>query len=226
MGPRPELKYYDFGDFPGSGTVAPVVLASNVMTLYCINTPIEGASACQRIGRRINMKSVLIRIQPYQANSISAVATQEFIRVALVYDSQVNGTAPAASDMFAMNLVATAVVNSPWSPVNLNNRDRFLVLKEWFWGRGSSGGDAPTLAATQDSTLAPRIPKMIKWYVKLKGLETTYRGTTGTTGAIGDISTGALYLIFLGATASSAGVVQGANCSLNFNVMSRLRFYD
>lgn len=225
--PRPELKYYDAMEFPGSATVSWTTIAGNTGTFIPLNMPIEGPSACNRIGRRINMKSIMLRIMFGWVGTPQATTVQEFYRIALVYDAQANGTAPAVSDVFASNLVAGSVANSPWSPVNLNNRDRFLVLKEFFYARPQNGATGTVAAAATEDAETKPLPGMLRWYVNLKGMETTFKSTTGTQGAIGDISTGALYLVYIGMAISSSGAsVATTTMTLGLQIQSRLRFYD
>lgn len=227
-GPHPELKYQDYYDntvfqpaqinganFSASG-ISPIGMA-------VLNVIMEGAAAWNRIGRRINMKSIEVSaVVRYSANP-AAASTGEIIRLALVYDKQYNGSFFTNSSVLwqsdRQTSGGTGSTVSVLSPVNLANRDRFLILKEWRYGQIDTAITTPaTAAATMATALQARLPGRIHWYVKLKGLETVFQSTTGTADGA-DVTSGALLLVFVSNQTT-------ANSCFRINFASRLRFYD
>jgi hypothetical protein len=117
----------------------------------------------------------------------------------LIYDDQPNGALPAITD-----ILNTA---DPASQLNLNNRDRFRVLKDKCFAFD------PYL---QSASASAQIFS-VRIYRKLN-IDCTFNGVNG--GTIADIQTGALLLAYVGSNA--AGVSTDANAYLS----SRVRFLD
>lgn len=108
---RQELKYTDVSlnnsTIPTTGVVA---LLQNVPA---------GTDVNERVGRKITNKSILFRIQAYtESTALSGAA----VRIMLIYDSQTNSAGVNVTDVLQFA--------QPLSPMNLNNRDRFKVLKD------------------------------------------------------------------------------------------------
>jgi len=100
-----------------------------------------GSSANQRIGSKINMKKVLIRMRmdfydDTVGNTITWNNTEGNIamcfRYVIVYDRQSNAGVPTFADVFAITPTGTSsVVIEPVSQFNnIDNKDRFTVLKD------------------------------------------------------------------------------------------------
>lgn len=105
----------------------------------------------QRVGRKIQMRSVQIRyiVTPPGAGGVSQN------RFVLVYDKQTNGATPIATDVFT--------INSFHSPLNLNNAERFVVIFD----------------EITDSCQSQLLNIAGKRYAKIR-LDTVYTGNTGT----------------------------------------------
>jgi len=110
---KPEVKnvdnYYQF-TFSGVGTATLL----NGMTI--------GTDASTRIGRQVVAKSIQMR---GVVTVDAAVTVPVLYRLICFYDSQSNGTAPAASAVLAD---ATNVLRACTSPYNLGNSKRFKIL--------------------------------------------------------------------------------------------------
>lgn len=211
-GPRPELKYVDHLN----GTaVTPSGIASP--TISVLNLTQEGAGPHNRIGRRIQLRSVELNILPNDTTDVATIAGQVY-RLLLVYDSQWNGASSlTTSDLLQATDEAGTSSTNVMSPINMNNRDRYLVLRDWMWNslsEVSSASGAFATGANVGSAVGPRLPRRLHWYIKLKGLETVYKASTATAA---DISTGALLLIAL---------IGNQHPAWNFVCSSRVRFYD
>lgn len=155
-----ELKFVDTSNIG-------VQPASGVMTVGALcNGIVPGSGASNRIGRKIVMKSILLR----WSIALSPTTTQGgTFRVMIVYDKQANATAPVVTDIL---LSANYT-----SQNNLSNRDRFVILSDMITDPISAGGNYSLSG---------------KLYKKLN-LETMYNA--GVAGTIGDITTGSLYIL-------------------------------
>lgn len=126
-----------------------------------------GYSATQRIGRKIVMKSCLVR---YTLNLAPTTTGGCQVRTLVVYDKQANATAPAVTD-----ILLTDQFNSP---NNLSNRDRFVTIID----------DISEPICTQGNNIA------CKTLYKKFDLETMYNDKS--LGTVADIATGSLYLFY------------------------------
>lgn len=146
-----------------------VTLNSGTMALGALlNGLVPGSGANNRIGRKIVMKSVLIR---YSVSLQATTTGGGTARIMLVYDKQANAAAPGVTDLLLSNTFT--------SPNNISNKDRFVVLSD---------------IITESMSTQNNFSISGKFYKKLN-LETMYN--TGTAGTIADITTGSLY-VFLG----------------------------
>jgi len=133
-------------------------------------------------------------------------------RFLLIWDAAPNGTAPGMSDMLdgssaaGVSLGATAKYGSGVNPVNKN---RFTVLKEKHL-------TLPQRTATGNPTPWPT-EVFFRMFVKTKGLVTQH--AAGATSGIGDLRTGALYLVNI----SSDDVV---TTSYSWSYVARYAFRD
>lgn len=213
-GPRPELKFVDVLD---SATQAFSTIAAGGTATGCVNIVNEGSGAWNRIGRRINMKSIEVRICLANLPAATPAAGAQIYRILLVYDAQWNGSSGFTyASLLQSRSIAGAGATGILSPVNLDNRDRFLILRDWIWTDVSVKNvlDPLDTAANASSAMCARLPRQLHWYHKLRGLETVFGASTGSST---DINTGALLLIT---------VCSAATPYLTCNVSTRLRFYD
>lgn len=188
---RQELKYTDVSlnnsTIPTTGVVA---LLQNVPA---------GTDVNERVGRKITNKSILFRIQAYtESTALSGAA----VRIMLIYDSQTNSAGVNVTDVLQFA--------QPLSPMNLNNRDRFKVLKDWYFGTDAivyTGGPPGTAI-----TVGTGGTYVKKTYRRLN--HDTIFSATGNT--IGSISTGAILLLLVTDVANAVG------CSY----YSRIRYSD
>ena len=189
----PELKFVDTTSLNN-----PVQLTWNV---GLVNGIAQGTDFNQRIGRKAMMKSILFNgnISPAAGNSLSQ-PQGILVRVVLIYDTQPNsGTIPVGTDIFASN--------DANSPMNLNNRDRFKVIIDRRCQLGS-------FATGATGILTAGSPNNSYWskYRKLNH-EIIFSGTANT---IGSISTGAIYLAWVG----------DANNTTVLDHYTRIRYMD
>lgn len=101
----------------------PIITVTAIV--QAINPIAQGVDAITRVGRKITMKYVTWRM--FMTPAIGTTGVAQNFRMVLVYDKQFNGAAaPAAGSVVFNNDRITGLPN-------LDNRDRFLILKEWKW---------------------------------------------------------------------------------------------
>jgi len=193
--------------------------------LVLLNATTEGASFYNRIARRIRMKSITII---WRCSFGDATLSQPVMhRILVVYDRQSNGVVPVLSDILQpysqLDSGGGAVATQAYSGLNMNNRDRYLVLKDtcFLEGDQAAAGTVGMISTGRKGEFTG------KWFIKLKGMETHYKTAGNEAGQDGTsnyacISTGALYLVAwsTGATGSTPALAS----SLNY--IARLKFYD
>lgn len=160
---------------------------STTGSVTLINGVSQGTDFTNRVGRKFQIRSVLIRGQV----NLGATPTSSVVRWMLVYDKQANGVAPAIGD----------IVFQPYPGAcnNLTNRDRFVVLADKTFEVDTQG---PSKRA-------------IKKYMKCN-LETVNGGTGATvasiqTGALYFVTMGDL------ATGVTAPVLGETTCRIRFS---------
>lgn len=196
---RTELKVFD------TAVATYNVNSTVVFTSLCI--PQLGSDMNNRIGRKINLKTVQIRgflrigsaaIQPPAQSEVAA----QFIRMILVWDSQPNGAVPTA-----IQLLNTAV---PESQLNLDGRDRFKVIRDKMYTLGPYVFDSASSTYNTERTAVP-----VKIFKKIN-LESIFSTSTGV---VADITSGNLLIMWL-------GTGTGINGPSEFTGSYRVRFDD
>lgn len=196
--------------------VATAVYALNTTgSVIPLNLIVAGSSFFNRVGRKLEMTSLRVTGQIFNINTS---VTNCYSRIALVYDRQTNGANPAIADMFQTTTFQGTNVTTSLSGVNLNNRDRFVILRDKRFVSPSqtyTAGVETNVGVVDPVTTSTNIDL----YVKLKGLVVQYKADSAPTPVIGDIATGAIFLVTFSNLA--AGVEGWAA-----NLESRLRFHD
>lgn len=140
------------------------VVATGSLTL--LNGVAQGTTAGTRLGRRIRMKSILLR---WNFSMSTTSAGGSAFRILVVYDAQSNGTAPAVTDVVVLDAIT--------APMNLGNARRFKVLCDEL---------VPCIGtAGPQSQIGTRYIKG-DWPVEFN---------TGSAGTIGDIQTGSVFML-------------------------------
>lgn len=162
--------------------------------IRCVNLCTLGSDMTNRIGRKICLSSFQMRGYLRNAASVTgaaAVVPPSQCRWMLVWDTQPNGALPSITDILNSG--------SSTSQLNLNNRDRFRIIREKIWAL-----DPYIVSATASQSVATAVnqTKTVKVFKKLKDLEVIFNSTNG--GTIADIQTGALLSVWVGNSAASA----------------------
>jgi len=150
------------------GAVAAAEPGAVFTGMTCINEIQQGATVYNRVGSKILMKSIRLRMMLFPALGTA----MNFMRVAIVYDRQPNGAYPTIGDIFAEDVTGTTTHTAP---LNIANVRRFTPLRDQM--------------ITVDPAKA--LVNSIDWYITCR-MQTEYKGSTNT---IGDITTGSLLLI-------------------------------
>jgi len=190
---RTELKTKDV---TAGNTTIPVIGTGSIILLNGIQ---QGVEYTERIGRKVTLKSILFRMTLYPLVSLND-SNGNVVRVMLIYDCQTNAATPLESAILQSD---TSIV----SPMNLDNRDRFKVIKDWIVPTESF-----TMSANELATGSPK-NKVLKVYKKLN-YDVIFGGTGATSASI---QTGAVWLLLMG---------MDANASWTCDYYSRIRFSD
>lgn len=173
-------------------------------SITCLNAIAVGDDYTMRDGRQITMKSIHVNglLAPIDNTTTPCLA-----RLLIVLDTQPNSSAvPAMTDVLN---AATSITFT-----NLNNRDRFKVLKDCKFALGMKSESTtapPGVGAFSDGGNT----YVVDEYLKLGDVKTTYSGIGGT---VTSVATNSLLMVIVGNT--------GANSGGNFSVATRLRFTD
>lgn len=188
----PEIKALDYNNL---ATGDPLGITAVITP---INLIAAGSSFYNRVGRRIEMKSITFK---GVCAAIRTVANEAIGRVVLVYDRQTNGALPAIADMFQTTIQDGTNTTSGYSGINLNYRDRFQIIRDFLLYLPSLTETAGVVTNPGHQDQMSSFPK-ICFHSKLKGLDTTYRADSAPA-VIGDIATGGLYVVVFGSLASA-----------------------
>lgn len=153
----------------------------------------QGDSGSTRDGRQCILKSVQIRANATFAPAAAASAATT-AHICLVLDKQANGAAASVTDVFTSD-------NMTSNLINLDNSDRFVILKRWTLTFNVGAG----VTTAYNNSIYP-----IEFYKKLN----IPMNFSSTTGAIGEIKSNNLFLIAGASTDDLVSVV--GNCRLRF----------
>lgn len=154
---------------------------SDVSSYALLNGCAQGAAKTQRLGQKIKLKSVQLRISfAINAASLAGATSGNFFRILLLYDRQTNAGNPSNAQLF----VSTTATETYESPLNIVAVQRYKILHDKVYVMNPTGG------ATNISPV-----KFINIRKKLRNLPTVFN--TGVAGDVTDINTGSLILVLL-----------------------------
>jgi len=160
--------------------------ADTTGTMTLLNGLAPGNSASERVGMKVSIQSIEIRLR----NQVTGgTGVDQIQRLILLQDRQANGIAPAALTDFlnAGNYQGLR---------NLAQRKRFRILKDYYF--------------TLNATAEPGSQKCIHKYMKFRRPIVT-EFNAGVAGTIADISTNSLFFVCIGSIAAggTAGTCAG-----------------
>jgi len=169
--------------------------------------PVLGSDYNNRIGRKTVMKSLYIRghLRLKAAANLdhATPCPAQQARLIIFCDMQPNGATPNLTDLLT-GADATYQLNP-------NNRDRFKIIKDKLYSF-----DTYEVSTLNGWAQSGRTGYDIKIYKKLN-METIFNATNA--GTIGDINTGALYMVWVGTVISNDSIPEAY-------VSTRVRFDD
>lgn len=200
----PELKAFDLASSNRNFTAI-----AGPPGFTVLNAMVLGSDYFNRIGRKISMKSLHLRGAIYPLGVASANVS--VLRTIVFYDSQPDAGAPLITDLIQDANAGGA--SSSLSEINLNNRERFLILRDKMWYMGPSAANQAGQTVLNDGQQC----LVFNEFIKLKGLDAIYNGTNGGTAA--DLTSGALFIVCF---TDNVGTTN--SWALTFT--SRLRYWD
>jgi len=159
--PKTELKY-DAGNY--GNNVPSAGLVTSLLTVA------QGSGPTERVGRRINLHSMELSLKFRQFSDADFC----YSRLWIIYDRQPNGVLPSFTTIFNQAV--------PETILNTNFGHRFKIL----FSKGFASSREVTTGDVKNNNIQYVNPTKID----LKGLSTSY---TGSTSNIGDIERGAIY---------------------------------
>lgn len=176
----PELKYVDIASASYACDTTGTVTALNLTAVGDDNTTRDGRQICNRS----------VHVQGLIRPETAGASTVNLSRLMLVWDSQPNGAIATITDI----LVASTSV----SATNLDNRERFTILRDKRYSQGAQSTTASQSYSDGNNTYA------VSEYVNLKDVKTTYNNTTAVIAAV---TTGALLMVTIGSAATGGAFV-------------------
>jgi len=155
-----------------------------------VNNLIQGATVANRIGNKIMMKSVDLKLGFHALAAFTGV-----LRIMLVYDRQPNGAFATLTDMLLSQPLGAA---QAFSGINIANKSRFQMIRDQYLPIDPGAGMA----------------HVVHWYCKGRW-ETEYGASAGN---IGDLRTGAMLVVAYIAITSGVGsvVLNNGQCRIRY----------
>jgi len=205
-GPRAsEIKAIDIVE-----TTSAFITAATGPVVALLNGVQTGAGFFNRVGSKIEMKNLHFRGLIIN----TATAVQDQGRIFVVYDRQPTGSLPTFTTMFQNRDQAGTATTTGIAEINLDNRDRFSILRDY-------SVVLPSVTNTAGVLTNMAFPGMdlqydVNFFVHMKEFVAHYKSTSNPC-TIADIATGALYVVFVSENADSKW-----SCKWN----ARLRYAD
>lgn len=207
-------------NIPANGVV--VNWGATTSAAPTLGNPVEGSSFYNRIGRKICMKSVHIVGAILPSNANAGAEPAQFARFLVLYDRQPNGALPSVADVLNNYDESGTTSSSVFSGLNMNNRDRFVVLRDRKFYLPALGVNGATPANVQGVQIDPNVSDhsfIFRDFIPLKNLEMHFKANSAN-GPIGDVSTGSLIYLLISESDANATSAWQLQCN------SRLRFVD
>lgn len=216
--PRQEIKGTDY-NLPTSGVLNTVNTSGG---MYLMNGLIMGTGSWNRLGRQIQMKSLQYKLLfSLTLGNLGATlpSVAPALRILLVYDKQPNLAVPNFDGIFSELDNAGVQSTTVYSGLDYGRMKRFTILRDKLINPDLGG--LMTDASPAQNAVTYHVHED---FIKLKRLTTEYdsTGSAGNTGTIGDIMSGALYLIFR----SNFATADQGQWQIRDDSFCRLRYFD
>lgn len=181
---------------------------STTAGIACLNQLAQGTSATTRVGGKIVVRSIqvkgIFRLEQAVDEAVSILAPAQAARFMIILDKQPNGVLATAAEIFESSA-------DVFSPINMANRARFVVLTDKLFALGPSASTSGAGVITWGSGTQ----KIINWYKKCR-IPVEYGGNSGL---MADIKTNAIILVLMGQIATG-------DTDTNFSGYTRIRYQD
>jgi len=183
---------------------------------FVLNLVQQGTGSWNRIGRKIRMKSLRIKVDALCRHFLtSGDLTASLMRMVVVYDKQPSGVLPTYDTIFGQTDQQGTETGAILDSLRYDNTGRFRVLSDKVFTSTCQAISGTTDADYED------VQHYCDEFIDLKGKETIYSATNNPS-TIADISTGALYVYFR--ASQNTGTL--SQWRLTSNSTARLRYYD
>ena len=182
--------------------------------MIVLNLIQQGAGSWNRVGRKVNLRSLRIRGDIlHTQTTTSGITNGQVVRCVIVWDKQPSsGTIPQWQDIFGFTAQDGTEGTSMYAPIRYDNMDRFSILRDVTYdpqpGAKAGNPDIVTYYNTIDE------------YIRLGDRECVFSGQSNPM-TIADISSGAIYFCIRAKT-NNANTTQS---NIN-NMTARLRYTD
>lgn len=203
-----ELKFVDVTNGGAPPITLPFTASGNAQL---INGLLLGSGPNQRLGRRIQIKSIHVigGLFKYQAG---VAPTDDYQRLILLYDKQPNAAIFNSADLLQSQDRAGNLSTTAWDHLNMSNSERFVILRDCRFKIDISDANNVSTVSTEYTSKTN-----INWFVKMKNLTTHYNNATA--GTVADITTGSVYLV-------AYGLKSSADTQYQFSGCVRMRYSD
>ena len=184
--------------------------------MIVLNLIQQGAGSWNRVGRKVNLRSLRIRgdIQHVQTTSASGFTYGQTVRCVVVWDKQPSsGTIPQWQDMFGFTAQDGTEGTSMYAPIRYDNMDRFSILRDVTYDPqpGAKAQTAPDTVVYYNT---------IDEYIRLGDRECVFSGQSNPM-TIADISSGAIYFCVRARLNNTVNTQSAIT-----NMTARLRYTD
>lgn len=180
--------------FTGTFSLGIALAMNTTGTIQAINLIQVGSSMFNRVGRKIEMRSIRLVCNIQTLNVTRATIQPTLGRIMIIYDRQTNGANPALADFLQDTDQTGANTTNAYSGLNMNNRERFVTLLD-----KKINLPQATCTAGVMTNVFPNgepIPETFDEFRRLKGLTTHFKADSNPA-VIGDIATGGLFILSL-----------------------------
>lgn len=179
--PKPELHFFDHAYLQNGITATGEIVSLITASAAGITV---GTGAQNRLGRKIFVKNITIRLKLIQ-NNVTASGSPAMVRVAMIQDRQANGANPSYSDIFKTGVIPDELC---YNELFYSNRfktwmNKFCVM-EWHGGEGN-GTTFLLLGAQKFIQKTFEINQVVQ-----------YDNSVGTTGTIDEIMSNNFVMAF------------------------------
>lgn len=194
-----EIKCVDV-DATNVGTYRDPASASNIILLNGIQL---GMEFYQRVGSRVEMEHLYFK----GVNLPVLTGNDNLVRLLIVYDRQPSGVIPQISEIIQTRSQTGAVTTLTQSSANLDNSDRFYIVRDMQWyaasvGKavliGAQGGQCNFGVFGAGTAISMTSSYELDEKVDLDGLRVRFASSSNPV-TVADIANGALYACFVSA---------------------------